>query len=161
MPFLAGFAVFVFRRRLMRGGRETGISTSAASTVRDDEAIAGSGEIVKQLAGVGVVDHGANGSRDFFGFAIVPGAIAAFAVASALGFVLGIKAEVEKSVVMLGGDHDDVASAPAVASAGAAARDILFAPKRQAAVAAVAGLHIDFNFVDEHHRAVVSSLFGP
>jgi hypothetical protein len=40
----------------------------------------------------------------------------------------------------------------AVAAAGAAARHKLLAPKRQTAVAAVAGFHGNDNFINKQHR---------
>ena len=69
-------------------------------------------------------------------------AIAAFAVAAALGLMFGIKAEMEKRVVVLAGDQGDIAAAASVAAAGTAAGNVFLAPKGQAAVAAVAGLNV-------------------
>ena len=69
------------------------------------------------------------------------GAVAALAVPAALGLVLGVETEMEQRVVVLAGDQYDVAAAAAVAAARTAARDKLLPPERQAAVAAVAGLH--------------------
>ncbi len=73
-------------------------------------------------------------------------------MAAALRFVLGIEAEMQQGIVVLAGDHDDVAAASAIAAAGAAARHVLLAPKRQTAVAAVAGLHQNSYFIDEHGK---------
>ena len=108
------------------------------------------GEIVQHFAGSDVVNHRADRHRDLEGVAFAPGAIAAFAVTSAFGLVLGVETEMEEGVVMLARDEDDVAAAAAVAAAGAAAGNELLAPERKNAVAAVAGLHVDSYFVDEH-----------
>ena len=48
-------------------------------------------------------------------------------------------------------DQHDVAAVAAVAAGGPAARDELLPPQRHGAVAAVAGLHVDANLVDELH----------
>ena len=80
------------------------------------------------------------------------GAVAAFAVASALGRVFGIEAEMEQRVAMDGGHHDDVAAAAAVAAAGTAARNVFLAPERQTAVAAVARFHGDSYFIYKHEN---------
>ena len=60
-------------------------------------------------------------------FAILALAIAAFAMTSALGFMLGVKAEMQQRVVVLAGDQDHVAAVASVAAAGTAARDEFFA----------------------------------
>jgi hypothetical protein len=74
-------------------------------------------------------------------------------VASALGLVLGVKTVLEQRVLMLIGHQNHVAAAPAVAAAGSPARNILLPPEGQTAVAAVAGLHEDDDFIDEHRKA--------
>jgi hypothetical protein len=71
-------------------------------------------------------------------------------VAAALGFVLGIEAEVDKGVVRQRGLHEDVAAVASVAARGTAAGDEFFAPEGHAAVAAVASFDPDSCFIDEH-----------
>ena len=71
-------------------------------------------------------------------------------MAAALGFVLGVEAEVDEGVVAEGGGHEDVAAVAAVAAGGAAPGDELFAAEGHAAVAAVAGFDADFCFIDKH-----------
>ncbi len=80
------------------------------------------------------------------------GAVAAFAVAAALGGVFRVVAEMQQSVAMVGRDHGDVAAAPAIAAAGAAAGNVFLAAKRQAAIAAVARFDGDSYFVDKHEK---------
>ena len=53
---------------------------------------------------------------------------------------------------MLTGHKNNVAAMAAVAAARAAARDVLFPAKGQAAVAAIARLDQDSDFIDEHGR---------
>src|SRR5271170_4901060 len=50
---------------------------------------------------------------------------------------------------MLAGDQSHVAAAPAVPAARSAPGDELLPPERKTAVAAVAGFHEDFYFIDE------------
>ena len=152
VAFFAGAAVFVFARSLMRGGGELRIAASAAAAVGDDDALVGTGEVPDFLAGFFVVDDGADRNFQDDVFAVAAGFVGAFAVASALGFVFGIEAEMDERVVALAGFHDDVAALAAVAAGGAAAGNEFLAAEGQAAVAAVAGFHSDFGFVDEHRR---------
>ena len=79
----------------------------------------------------------------------MPGAVAAFAVTSTLGFVLGIETEMQQRVLVPAGDQVDVASAAAISTARSATRDEFLPPKSQAAIAALAGLYINPDFVDE------------
>ena len=130
--------------RLVGGGGEARVASSAPPASGDHEAVAGLGEIVQHFAGLGVVDNGADRRRHIHRVALAPFSIAALAVAAALGFMLGIETEMEKRVVVLAGHQRDIAAAAAVAAAGTAARNVLLAPKGQAAVAAVAGFHVEF-----------------
>jgi hypothetical protein len=50
---------------------------------------------------------------------------------------------------VLAGDHHDVATSSAIATAGAALGDKFLAPERKNPVAAVTGFHKDYNFIDE------------
>src|SRR5262249_46018072 len=81
------------------------------------------------------------------------GLVAALAVTAALGFVLRIVAVAKKRVLVLAGDHDDIASAPAIAAAGPAFRNVLLPAEGEASVTAVAGLHQDSGFVNKHRKA--------
>ena len=67
-----------------------------------------------------VVEEGADGDFEGGGLAGLAGAVGAEAVAAALGFVLGVEAEVDEGVVGERGGHEDVAAVAAVAAGGAA-----------------------------------------
>lgn len=82
--------------------------------------------------------------------AVVTLLVAALPVATALGFVFGVEPEVKQRVVVWTCHHGDVAATPAIAAAGSAARNELLTPERKDAVAAVAGLHGNYDFIDEH-----------
>src|SRR5437660_708895 len=133
--FFAAAAEFVLARRLMGGGGEAGIAASAAPAAGDDDALIGAGKIVQAFAGSVVIKDGADGDFEHDIVAFASALIAAFAVASALGLVLRVEAEMDQRVVALAGFHVDVAAAAAVAAGRAAARNELFAAKRDASVA--------------------------
>src|SRR5689334_20608988 len=82
---------------------------------------------------------------------VVARLIAALAMASALGLVLGIEAKVEQRVVVLSSDHHHVAAASAVTAAGSAARHEFFAPERKTPVAAVSSFDGNDDFVYKQH----------
>jgi hypothetical protein len=60
-------------------------------------------------------------------------------------------AEIDQGVEVLVGLQPDVAAVAAVAAVGTAQRNELLAAEGDAAIAAVAGGHGDFSFVDEFH----------
>jgi hypothetical protein len=64
--------------------------------------------------------------------------------------MFGIETEVKQRVVVLAGDQSHVAAVASIAAAGSAARNEFFAPKREAAVTAVAGFDRNYDFVDKH-----------
>jgi len=71
-------------------------------------------------------------------------------VAAAVGFEFAIVAVAEKRVVVGIRFEINAAAVAAIAAGRAAARHVFFAAKRDAAVAAIAGLHQYFCFVDKH-----------
>ena len=151
----AGPTFFVFAGSLMGGGCEAGIAAAAAPAVGDDDALVGPGKVPDFLAGLLVVDDGAD--RDFQQniHAFASGFVRAFAVASALRFVFRVEAEMDERVVALAGFHDDIATLAAVAAGRAAARDEFLPAEGEAAIAAVAGFDSDCGFIDEHWSLVL------
>src|SRR5580765_1981537 len=140
----------MFSRRLVPGLGEMLIATTAASAVRDENALAGRREVGKRCVGFAVVDHRADGNEQNHVRAGVAGTIRTFAVTATVGFEFAIVAVTEKRVVVGIGFEIDAAAIAAIAAARAAAGDVFFAAERNAAVAAVAGLDCDFCFVNEH-----------
>ena len=131
-------------------GGEMLVSASAASAAGDDEFFAEDGEVVDDLAGGLIDDDGADGDGDFDGIAIAAGFVATFAVSAAFGLMLRVKTEVKEGVVVGAGDKDDVAATAAITAGGAAFGHEFLAAEGHTAVAAVAGLYIDSNFVNKH-----------
>jgi len=72
---------------------------------------------------------------------------------AALSFVLGVEAELQQCIGVLAANHDDVAAAAAIATAGSAARDELLPAEGKATVTAVAGLYENSDFINKHRKA--------
>src|SRR5208283_4315245 len=119
---------------------EASIAAPAAAATGYHNALIGMRKVVHQFAGDLVVNDGADGHLQHDVAALAAGLVRAFAVASALGLVFRIEAEVHERVVTLAGFHDDVAAAPAVTARWTAARHELLTPEGHAAVAAIARL---------------------
>src|SRR5471032_1587113 len=150
-PFLfAGPAGLMFGGRLVRGGGEMLVAASAPAAARHREALIGVSEIVEPLAGHLVIYHGAHRDLHLDGVAFGAGPLAAFAVAAALGLVLRVETEMQQRVGLLAGHQNHIAAAPAIAAARTAARDVFLPAECQAAVAAVAGLDQNSDFVNKH-----------
>ncbi len=97
-----------------------------------------------------VVDDGSDGHFQDDALALAAGLVGAFAVASTLGFVFGIEAEMHERIVALARLHHHVATMTAIAARRTAARHKLLPPEGHAAVAAIACFDSNFCFVNEH-----------
>ena len=122
----------------MPGLGEMLVAASAASAVRDENALAGRGEVGERRSGFAVIDHRADGDLQNHVVAGVAGAIRTFAVTATVSLEFAIVAIAEKRIVVGIGFEINAAAIAAIAAAGAAAGDVFFATKRDAAVAAVA-----------------------
>ena len=67
-----------------------------------------------------------------------------------VGPVLGVITKLQQGVHVGVAGKNDVAPAPAIATAGSAARNEFLPPKRHTAVSPSAGGHVNFGFVNEH-----------
>ena len=150
MALFAGEAVLVFARSLMPGLGKMLIAAAAASTMRDQNALAGAGEIGDGRAALAVENQRADRNAQNHVLPRMAGTIGTFAVAAAIGFEFAIVAVAEERVVIDVGFKKDAAAMAAVAAGGTAAGHILLATKGYAAVASVAGLHEYFSFINEH-----------
>ena len=148
--FFAGATELVLARGLVGAGGEVLVASAAPTAFGYDDGFIGPGEVVDELAGGVVVEEGAYGNFEGCTFARVSGAVGAEAVASALGFVLGVEAEVDQGVVAEGGGHEDVAPVTAISAGGTALGNELFAAKGHAAVATVTGFDTDSCFINKH-----------
>src|SRR5260370_1181935 len=151
MALLAWERIFVLARSLMPGLGKVLIAASAAASVGDQYALAGSGEIGDDRA-VLVKRQRADGNLQDNVLTGMPGAVGTFAVTAAIGFELAIVAVAEQRIVVGIGFEIDAAAMAAVPAGGATAWHVFFAPEGNAAVAAVAGLHQYFGFINEHRN---------
>ncbi len=85
--------------------------------------------------------------------AAMPGAVVAAAALAVLALVGARNAKVGEGIHALHGPQVHAAAEAAVAAVGTAEGHELLAAKAHAAAAAVAGLHLEFGFVDEFHAA--------
>src|SRR6266702_2391723 len=139
MPLFAGKTFFVFARSLVPGFGKVLIATPSTAPMRDEDTLAGSGEIGNGLAALVVEDERANGYVQDEVRAGVASAIGAFAVASALGLKFAVVAVAEQGVVVRIGFQINAAAVAAIAARGTAARNKLFAARSLfLAVAAIA-----------------------
>jgi hypothetical protein len=128
------------------------IATPAASALRNEKAFFGFREVMQNFAGAVVMNHGSDGDFDLEVLAVAASLVAALAVLSAVRPKEMIEAEFEKRVFLWIGNQEDAAAVAAIAAARPAPGHKLLAPERDTAMTAVAGLHRDFGFVNEHER---------
>src|SRR5579872_683766 len=150
MTFLACAAKLMLARRLVSRSGEVLVATSPTSAARDYQAFVRTREVVNALTAVGVIKNGANRNLQHDIVTFRPAAVRALAMASTLALVLGIEAEVHQRVMTLARFHDDVTAASAVAARWSSPRYELLSTKGHAAIPAVARLHSNFGFIDEH-----------
>src|SRR5581483_7779417 len=151
---LARFARLRLARCAIRGGREARVAHAAATALRDEHALALFREVRDQLQGFGLVTgllvhERADRHRKFEVGASMAGAIRAHAVLAAFSGELGVEPEIDERVDVRAGDDVDRSAVTAVAAAGAAARDELFAAEREAAASAVPCFDVNVDFVYE------------
>src|SRR5258705_5774596 len=137
------------RRLVPRLGKML-IAAAAVSSVRDQNALSRCGEVGNDLVRVLIVRDGTNRYQQRHIVASLACAVRAFAVTAAIGFEFAVVAVAQQRVVIGIGFEVDAAAPAAIAAGRAAARDVLFAAERDAAVPAVAGFYVDFGFVNEH-----------
>src|SRR5882762_5153606 len=151
MALFAGKSILMFARSLVPGLGKVLIAAPATPAVRDKDALAGSGEISDGRALL-VKHQRADGNLQDHIRARMASTIGALAVTAAIGLEFAIVAVAKQRVVVRVGFQIDVAAMAAVAARRTTARNIFFAPKGHAAVAAVAGLHEYFGFINEHRN---------
>jgi hypothetical protein len=76
-----------------------------------------------------------------------------------LRLVLRIEPEMDQRIVLLAGLHNHIATASAVATRRPAARHKFFPPEGNATVAAIAGFHQNFCFINEHKYKIQLPVF--
>ena len=150
MPLFARLAVFVLPRRLVPRLGEMLVAAAAPSAPRDEDTLARRGEVGEGFPGVVVEDQRAHGRLENHVRAGMACAIRAFAVASAFGAKFAVEAVAQERIVVRIGFEIHARAVAAVAARRAAAGHPFLPPEGHAAVAAVARLHQNFGFVNEH-----------
>ena len=130
------------------------VALAAVAAAGGDDAVAVVRQVFEHEAVLGVDDERAR--RDFDdqvvgALALLVGAAAGRAAVGPPEAVMGQGGEIVDAIF---GDDDHAAAVAAVAAVGPAVRDVLFAPKADAAVAAAASLDFDGDAIDEHRNGV-------
>ena len=132
------------------GGLEPEVPLAAAAALGHDDPIADGREVLEHETVPGVMDDGAGRNADHQVLGRRAVALRPSAGLTAFGLpVLAVRQGAEAVDVLLG-HEDDAAAVAAVAAVGPAAGNVLLPAEADASVAASAGFHLDFNFVDEH-----------
>src|SRR5580692_715283 len=152
MALVSRKAILMFARSLMPGLGKVLIATAAFTTLRNQHALSGYGQVGDGFASLFIVSERADGNEQIHVRPGMAAAIGTFAVPAAIGFEFAIVAVAKKSVVVGIRLEIDAAAVAAVAAGGAAAGDEFLASKRNAAVAAVTGLYQYFCFVNKHEN---------
>ena len=136
-------------RRLVGGRAERPVADAAVAAARHRHPVAGR----RQLGDAVAVAHHARARGHGHQQVAARAAVArlALAVAARRGPVVHGVAEPREVGHLVVGHQHDAAAAPAVAAVRPPARDLRLAAERQAAVAAVAPLHVDLRPIGEGH----------
>ena len=143
-------------RGAVGGALVAGIAAAAHAAFEEDDALADLGEIGEDFLLVFRQDLRPDRHVDHQVVRACAGAVAAHAVAAALGLEVLRIAEVDQRVQALHGFEHDVAALAAVAAVGSAVFDILLAAEADGAGAARAALQIDLGLVEEMHGSAPS-----
>src|SRR5690348_855577 len=96
-------------RSLMGGSLELRIPPATPAATRNHHAIIGRRKVMHPLAGVGVVNNGPHRHLEDHVLAFAPGFIRTLAMAPALRFIFGVKAEMHERIMALARFHNHVA----------------------------------------------------
>src|SRR5262249_43137031 len=143
---------------LVGRGLEALVAAAALAALGRDPPEAGLDEVGKHVAGLGILDDGAGRDLDRQVLAILAGRGLAAPLPALPGAEHFLGLEVEQRPLVRVDQENDAAALAAVAAVRAALRDVLLAPKRNRAGAAVAGLDADGRTIRE--CAHVPSFFG-
>src|SRR5271170_3566922 len=142
----------MFARSLMPGLGKMLIAAATFTTLGNQHALSRHGQVSDGFARLFVVSERADGNEQVHVRAGMAAAVRTFAVPAAIGFELAIVAIAKKRVVVGIRLEINAAAVPAVATGRTAAGNEFLAAKRDAAVAAVAGLDQYFCFVNKHEN---------
>jgi len=144
-------------RGLVGGALEVGVAKAAVAALGDADAVANVREVGKQRLVVFCEHLRARRDLDDAIFAACARAVAAHAVDAGLGLEVLLVAVIDQRVEIIDTLDDNVATMSAVAAVRAAVFDVLLAAEREAAVAALAGLYVDFRRIEELHLTFLAA----
>src|SRR5436190_5840333 len=126
------------------------VSLAGSAAASSDDAIAVVRQVFQRKAALGIIHKRAR--RDFDSqvlgaTALLVGAAAGSAARGAPKAMMGQRGQIVHAIF---GDDDHTAAVAAVAAVGSAVRNVFFAPKAHAAVAAAASLNFNGDAIDEH-----------
>jgi hypothetical protein len=128
------------------------IAAAAFAALGNQHTLSGHRQVSDRFAGLFVVSERADGNEQVHVRPGMTATIGAFAVPAAIGFEFAIVAVAQQRVVVGIRLQINAAAMAAVTAGWAAAGDELLASKRNAAIAAVAGLYQYFCFVNKHEN---------
>ena len=146
--------------RAVGRGLEMRVAEAAIAALRQQHLVAELVEIGEQGLAVFLIDLGADRHLQDQVLAVGAVAVLAHAIAAALRLVVLQIAVIDQGIEPVHRARDHVATVPAVAAIGPAELDEFFAPERDAAVSAGAGLDVDLGFVEEFHERVYRRFRG-
>ena len=100
-------------------------------------------------AGLGIAHYRAAGDLDIQRLPVLAVAAFALTVHAVAGRVLALISEVHQCGHIIVNNKNNVSAAPAVATVGAACRDVLLAVERDRAVSALAGVDADARLINK------------
>src|ERR1700676_5377004 len=129
------------------------IASATAAAVRDKYPLARRSQVRDGLIRFRIEYHRAYRNEEHHVFARLPAAIGTFAVTATVGLKLTVITVTQQRVVINVGFQINARAMAAIAAGWAATGNIFFAPKRHAAVAAMASLYEYFCFISEHEKS--------
>src|ERR1700674_326707 len=129
------------------------IASATTAAVRDKNPLARRSQVRDGLIRFRIIDHRAYRNEQHHVFARLAAAIGTFAVTPTVGFELTVVAITQQRVVINVGFQINTRAMAAIPAGRTATRNIFFATKRHAAVAAMASLYEYFCFISEHEMS--------
>jgi hypothetical protein len=153
VTLFAGLTFFMLARSLVPRFSEMLIAASTSAAVRYKNPLARRSQIRDGLIRLCIEYHRAYRNQERHVFARLPAAIGTLSVTATVGFEFTVIAITQQRVVINVGFQINTCAMAAIAAGRAATRNVFFAAKRHAAVAAMASLYEYFCFISEHEMS--------
>ncbi len=151
VSLLAELARLELARGLVRGGGKGPVASAAFAAPADQDLHPRFVEVFEQEIEVGVVDQGARRDGNDQVLAVLAVHVLPLAVLASLGVPVVLAGKIQERVLVGPGLEVHVPAVAAVAAVRSPFGDELLPAEAHASVAAVAGLHVDFGFIDKHN----------